>query len=72
MQLLFCAYFKPHDGYFKLTFNLQHCLFAILFAFIPVLFACMRVMEIKKSTQYCMDNYWIRYYDLCRLTTTPV
>ena len=54
------------------TYNLQPCLFAILFAFAPVLFAGMQGMEIKKSMQYCVDNYWIRYYDLCRFTTTPV
>ena len=49
----FCAYFKPHDDTLNLlsTCNLQHCLFAVLFAFVPVLFACMRGMEIKKSTQ---------------------
>ena len=68
----FCAYFKPHDGYFKLTFNLQHCLFAVLFAFVPVLFACMRGMEIKnpRSTAWTTIGFDAMIY--AGLTTTPV
>ena len=69
MQLLF---FVPTLNLMKGTLNLlstcnlQHCLFAVLLAFVPVLFAGIQGMENKKSTQYCMDNYWIRCYDLCR------
>lgn len=70
----FCAYFKPHDGYFKLTFNLQLAtfLFAVLFAFVLVLFAGMEGMEIKnpRSTAWITIGFdrWI----YAGLTTTPV
>ena len=69
MQLLF---FVPTLNHMTSTLNLlstcnlQPYLFAVLFAFVPVLFAGMQGMENKKSTQYCMDNYWIRSLDLCR------
>lgn len=74
---LFCAYFKPHDGYFKLTFNLQHynlqhCLFAVLFAFAPVLFAGMKGMEIKNPRSTAWITIGFDHWIYAGLTTTPV
>ena len=54
------------------TFNLQHCLFAVLFAFVPVLFAGMQGMEIKnpRSTAWTTIGFDTMIY--AGLTTTPV
>ena len=54
------------------TCNLQHCLFAVLFAFVPVLFACMRGMEIKNPRSTAWTTIGFDHWIYAGLTTTPV
>ena len=54
------------------TFNLQPCLFAILFAFAPVLFACVRGMEIKNPRSTAWITIGFDHWIYAGLTTTPV
>ena len=75
MQLLF---FVPTLNLMKGTLNLlstcnlQPYLFAVLFAFVPVLFAGMQGMEIKnpRSTAWITIGFDAMIY--AGLTTTPV
>ena len=70
----FCAYFKPHDDTLNLlsTCNLQHCLFAVLFAFVPVLFAGMKGMEIKNPRSTAWITIGFDHWIYAGLTTKPV
>ena len=54
------------------AFNLQHCLFAVLFAFANVLFAGMKGMEIKNPRSTAWITIGFDHWIYAGLTTTPV